>query len=162
MTSAERARDPSPLIVAAMAAQRLIFRTLLGETIPAWTQLDLSIGQLKTLMTLAVQQPLTVSALAEQLGLGKSATSILVDRLVHLGYVARTEDPSDRRRVALALTAAGDELVVTLRQGAGENRYVRWLEQMTTDDLAALTRGLEALAAIAVSAGPPSDPDEHC
>lgn len=137
---------------AALAAQRAIIQAMMGATVPDWIQLELPIGQLKALMALAVQERQNVSGLAELLRIGKPAASILVDRLVQQGYVARTEDPGDRRRTLLALTPAGSELVSTLHQGAGERRFANWLEQMEVDDLAALTRGLQALAAIAARA----------
>jgi DNA-binding MarR family transcriptional regulator len=149
MTFSDTSTARSPAIEDALAAQRSIFRTLLGATVPDWIQLELTIGQLKTLMAIFAQQRLNVTALAELLRIGKPAASILVDRLVQLGYVARTEDPADRRRTLLTLTLTGSELVATLRQGAGENRFVRWLEQMESNDLAALARGLRALAAVA-------------
>jgi DNA-binding MarR family transcriptional regulator len=130
----------------------------LGATVPDWIQLELPIGQVKTLMALAGHERLNVSALAELLRIGKPAASILVDRLVQQAYVARTEDPEDRRRTLLALTPAGSDLVATLRQGAGESRFARWLEQMDEGDLAALTRGLQALATIAAREGASAAP----
>jgi DNA-binding MarR family transcriptional regulator len=41
------------------------------------------------------------------LGVSKQTTSELVDTLVVRGYVERTEDPADRRRVYLTLTERG-------------------------------------------------------
>lgn len=141
--------DPADPVAAALAAQNAIVRCLHTTTIPDWIQLDLSIGQLKTLMSLDSEQTLNVTALAELLRIGKPAASILVDRLVQLGYVSRAEDRGDRRRTLLTLAPAGAELVALLRQGAGQGRFARWLEQLDAVDLAALTRGLQALAAIA-------------
>jgi MarR family transcriptional regulator, organic hydroperoxide resistance regulator len=159
MTLAEDPATRTALIEAARAAMQSIFRSSLGISLPDWIQLELPIGQVKTLMAVSAQEGLNVSALAELLRIGKPAASILVDRLVQQGYVERTEDSEDRRRTLLALTSAGNELVATLRQGAGESHFVRWLEQMDAGDLAALTRGLRALAAIAIKesgTAPPS------
>jgi DNA-binding MarR family transcriptional regulator len=149
MTESDAAGTTSRSIAVAVEAQRIIFRSLLGSTASAWMQLELPIGQLRTLMTLATQEPLTVSALAERLHVGKSAASVLADRLVQQGYVARSEDLADRRRAVLALTPAGSELVTALGHGAVQSRFLGWLEQMPEGDLTALTRGLQALAAIA-------------
>lgn len=150
-TDASNATD-DPLIHASLAAQKALFRALHGASKPDWLHLDLSMGQLKTLMALAAQDEahddgVNITALAETLGAGKPKTSILVDQLVQLGYVQRTEDSEDRRRTLVTLTASGSELVTRLQRGGGE-RMLRWLEQMDADDLAALTRGLEALTAI--------------
>lgn len=143
--------DTSPVreaIAAILAAQRSIARCMFQASIPDWIQLDLTMGQLRTLMALAADGPLTVSALAERLAIAKPTASILIDRLVQAGDADRTEDPDDRRRTQVALTAAGEGLVARLRQGKSE-RYERWLVAMHPDDLAALTRGMQALAAIA-------------
>jgi DNA-binding MarR family transcriptional regulator len=45
--------------------------------------------------------------LAEHLGVTPSTTSIAVDRLVKRGYITRTPDVVDRRRIHLRLTPAG-------------------------------------------------------
>lgn len=140
-------------IAAILAAQRSIAHCMFQASIPDWIQLDLTMGQLRMLMALAADGPLTVSALAERLAIAKPTASILIDRLVQAGDAGRTEDPDDRRRTLVALTAAGEGLVARLRQGKSE-RYERWLAAMHPDDLAALTRGMQALAAIAERADP--------
>lgn len=144
--------ETSPEIAAAVqamhAAQRAISRPVHRHFTEDWIGLDLTMGQLKTLMTLAFEGALTVGGLAETLKVGKPSASILVDRLVQLGYVSRTEDSEDRRRTLVALTAAGDELAARLREGAND-QLVKWLAAMRADDLDAFTRGMRALAAIA-------------
>jgi DNA-binding MarR family transcriptional regulator len=133
---------------AALEAQHAVAHALHRGTMPEWVHLELTMGQLKTLMTLASEGDMNVSGLAERLEVGKPAASILVDRLVQLGYAERTEDAEDRRRTLVAPTATGRELVARLRQDGG-GRLTRLLEQLDADDLAALTRGLRALAAVA-------------
>jgi DNA-binding MarR family transcriptional regulator len=61
------------------------------------------------LRAVAAEQP-TVSRLAELLGVTKQAASRLVDDMVSLGYVARAEDPADRRRTRLSLTETGERI----------------------------------------------------
>src|SRR5215472_13751973 len=91
-------------IQAALAAQKQISHCLFSGNIPEWVHLELSMGQLKALMTLATREAMTVSGLAETLNVGKPMASILVDRLVQLGLVERTEDPEDRRRTLVMPT----------------------------------------------------------
>jgi MarR family transcriptional regulator, organic hydroperoxide resistance regulator len=50
---------------------------------------------------------LTLGDLADHLGVTPSTTSIAIDQRVKRGYVSRTPDVVDRRRVHLRLTAAG-------------------------------------------------------
>ncbi len=133
---------------AALEAQRAVGHALQRGTMPEWVHLELTMGQLKTLITLESEDGMNVSGLAERLEVGKPAASILVDRLVQLGYAERKEDAEDRRRTLVTPTAKGSELVARLRQGGGE-RMARWMERMDADDLDALTRGLRALAAVA-------------
>jgi DNA-binding MarR family transcriptional regulator len=48
-----------------------------------------------------------VSAVVSDLGVSKQTASQLVDTLVLRGYLERTPDPADRRRVLLTLTDRG-------------------------------------------------------
>jgi DNA-binding MarR family transcriptional regulator len=50
-----------------------------------------------------------------------------VDKLVHAGYLDRTEDPSDRRAKLLTLSAKGEKLI----QHGTEERY-RWLGDLSS------------------------------
>jgi DNA-binding MarR family transcriptional regulator len=59
---------------------------------------------------LDIQNPTTISNLAEHLGIGRSAMSIQVNQLVRRGYVRRRAVPGDRRRVGLTLTEAGNRI----------------------------------------------------
>ena len=133
---------------AALDLQREISHALGRVQMPEWATLNLSMGQLKALMVLAASDGGNVSALAKTLHVGKPTASILVDGLVQLGYAERAEDAEDRRRTLVTPTTAGAELASRLRQG-GVGRMTSWLERLSPDDLAALTRGLRALATIA-------------
>lgn len=61
----------------------------------------------------AVGDP-TVGGLAERLGIRHHSAVELADRLVEAGLVTRTHDPTDRRRVFLALTEAAEERLAGL------------------------------------------------
>lgn len=49
------------------------------------------------------------------LGLSKQAASQLIDALVLRGYLARRNDPTDRRRMEVCLTARGRSAAVAIR-----------------------------------------------
>ena len=55
---------------------------------------------------MAAEEP-TVSRLAELLGVTKQAASRTADDMVIAGFLARDEDPDDRRRTRLRLTEQG-------------------------------------------------------
>ncbi len=86
----------------------------------------LSFSQVSTLMRLHYSGQADISEVAEQMGITNAAASQLVDRLVQMGLLERTEDPVDRRIKRLALTPAGhalsEKLVETRR---------RWMEKFT-------------------------------
>ncbi len=56
----------------------------------------------------------TIGDLAGRLGIRHHSAVGLVDRLASGGYLARREDPSDRRRILLSLTAAGEQALTSL------------------------------------------------
>jgi DNA-binding MarR family transcriptional regulator len=55
------------------------------------------------LINVAMGGPLSVSELADQIGLSVATTSLLVGQLSRSGLVERTEDDSDRRRTLVSL-----------------------------------------------------------
>ncbi len=137
------------LLDAALRVQQELMRAFHAAADPAWLHLDLTLGQLKALFVLA-DAALTVGQVADLMGLSKPTASLLIDRLVQLGLVTRTEDPDDRRRTRVRVTADGHARVTGLRQG-GEDRWRALLDQLSPDDLAAWTRVVRALAHIAAS-----------
>lgn len=73
----------------------------------ATTGTEVTVPQSRVLMHLRRRPGVGVSAIAEHLGIGVASASALVDRLVRRGFVARTQDPAERRRVILTLTPEG-------------------------------------------------------
>src|SRR4030081_1463545 len=90
-------------------------KALVGST-EDWRQLDLTMAQLKCLVVLYRSGETSVRGLADALGTGLPAASLLADRVVQAGLVVRRGDPDDRRRVLLALTPAGQETAFRVSQ----------------------------------------------
>lgn len=134
------------LIDEILQVQKTVLLEMHAAANRAWLDLDLTIAQLKAMFTLATHGPMTVGQAAAALGIGNPAASILIDRLVQVGLVDRTEDTVDRRRVIICLSPQGEELVTQLRQGQRE-RLRDSLAQMVDEDLGSLLKGLRALAA---------------
>src|ERR1700674_1548071 len=91
----------------ALAGFRKVHRALLTATASRWRDLDISMQQLRALQLLREEEEVPVGRLAELLGVGLPAASLLADRLVRLGFVEPRGDPADRRRVLLRLSRAG-------------------------------------------------------
>jgi MarR family transcriptional regulator, organic hydroperoxide resistance regulator len=66
--------------------------------------------QASVLDHLDTRTPMTLSNLANHLGVGRSAMSIQVNRLVRRGYVQRRSVHGDGRKVGLTLTDAGNRV----------------------------------------------------
>lgn len=142
--------DRKLLVEKVLQTQKTLFLAVQAAGLSPWLELDLTMSQLKGLFLLATDGPMMVSQLGSALGIGKPAASILVDRLVQLGLVERTEDIADRRRTLVQLSPRGEELVRQLHQGRYE-RWSAWLNQLSDDDLNALIQGLSALAKVATA-----------
>ncbi len=140
--------DREHLIEDAFRAQHEVFSAVMAAATPFWLGLDLSMAQVRGLMILAASESTTVSQVAERLGIGRSATSLLMERLVQAGLVARAEDTRDRRRTLVRLSPRGEELMSRLRQGEGKPMPLKtWLSRLSDPDLVALAQGVSALAA---------------
>ena len=106
--------------------------------------LEVTMSQAKCLYVVSLRPGIGMSALAEQLGVGLSSASGLVDRLVEHGYLERHEDPSDRRQQQVLITPAGAAVVERIRElNAGLLR--RLLAGLTIDQLTSLREGMAAL-----------------
>ena len=138
------ADDRQATIYEISEAYREVSRALWRSTAPVWTELDLSMAQLKTLVILHNTGAVTIGQVAEALGVGLPTASHLVDRLVHAQLAVRAEDPDDRRRTLAYLAPQGKELAERLHQGS-RDQLSRWLASLDDTDLAALLQGLCAL-----------------
>jgi DNA-binding MarR family transcriptional regulator len=131
-------------------AQQSIVRAI-GVSAPSvWMEIDLSMAQLKTLMTLYRSGALSIGQIAEMLGIGQPTASHLVDRLVQTQLVLRTEDPLDRRRTLAQLAPDGQELAERINQ-VRFGTLRRWLALLDDAALAAFAQGAHALADVATS-----------
>jgi DNA-binding MarR family transcriptional regulator len=136
------------LVDQAIGAMMRLYRALHSEASTRWLDLDLTLTQVKAIFTLAHERNATVGELARALGIGNAGASILVDRLVRLGLAERADDPADRRRTIVRLSAGGEALVTELSQGRREQIHAV-LAHLAPDDLRALAQGLSAAAAAA-------------
>ena len=133
---------------------RTVYAGLHQLSLPTLLQLDLTMAQFKALVVVDGSLGIAVCQVGRELGIGESAASLLVDQLVRRGYVGRTTDPDDRRRVRLAATARGTELLRELRHGHRQNLR-EWLAGLGDDDLDALAHGLGALTQVVGAGRPP-------
>jgi DNA-binding MarR family transcriptional regulator len=108
----------------------------------------LSRHQASILDHLDEMDPTTVNELARHMGVTPATMSIGLDRLERKGYIARSRDGADRRRVHVRLTTAG----VRIRDSASvldPPRVEALLARLSPAELDDAIRGLALLASAA-------------
>ncbi|OCG74791.1 MarR family transcriptional regulator [Microbacterium sediminis] len=105
---------------------------------------EMTDGQFAVLAHLNSLGPHTLSALADREGITAPSMNRTVNGLEELGFLTRTEDPDDRRRVSIAITDAGRE-VVTETTRRRDEWLARVLAGLNADDRAALRRAAEVI-----------------
>ena len=95
------------------------------------------------LTAIAENEPATLNQVAKGVARGAPAVSRSVDTLVRAGLVERTQDPNNRRRLALRLTDDGRERLA--KPGAGSANLLSKLERLAHSELRALERAIEIL-----------------
>jgi DNA-binding MarR family transcriptional regulator len=108
---------------------------------------DLSVSQFRILAFLNNKQECSLSALAGHLGLTLPSTSKMVDGLVDRGLVTRQTCAADRRRIALALSEAGNsQLEAALSHTRA--RLAAQFSSLGSDECATLLAAMQTLSRI--------------
>ncbi|HUN37481.1 MAG TPA: MarR family transcriptional regulator [Trebonia sp.] len=93
-----------------MAMRDLVGSQPTRERMRAALDLGRGSGRVKSLMWLA-EGPMSLSGLAEAVGVDAPYATLIVDSLEERGLVERQPDPADRRRKLVTLTPAGNEAI---------------------------------------------------
>ncbi len=109
---------------------------------------DLSLTATATLYALERHGPQRVTHLAVREGVTQPSMTALVTKLEGRGLAERRCDPSDRRVVLVALSAAGERYVSQRRQ-TGADRLVGLIDDLPNAQAASLRTALPALRALA-------------
>jgi DNA-binding MarR family transcriptional regulator len=118
----------------------------------------LSMSQLSTLFRIYHLKASGVSAVGDHLGVTNAAASQMVDRLVQLGFLERSEDPQDRRVRQLTLTLKGKK-VVEDTIAARRHWMIQLTDALTPEDQRAIIAALTILTQAAVQTEPQSQRD---
>jgi DNA-binding MarR family transcriptional regulator len=136
---------------------RLMSAQLLSSTARNLRNENMTLAELAALYLLDRDKALRINSLATALALSLPAASRVASTLVDRGFVARAEDPDDRRAKVLTLTAGGTDLLNTLSGNlVGEvsrvlatantpvsNRLAQLFGSMVADGMAAPTKPIE-------------------
>jgi DNA-binding MarR family transcriptional regulator len=89
-----------------------------------------------------------LAAITRGLGISKQAVSQLIDIMVMRGYLERTPDSEDRRRMLLHLTARGEAAAMVVGMAAGRVDQAL-LDRIGPDGVSALRTGLTVMCELA-------------
>jgi DNA-binding MarR family transcriptional regulator len=95
---------------------------------------SVSFPQFFLLDSLARQEVITMSGVASKMGHTTAAATGLVDRLEKLGYVSRSHDENDRRKVMVRITEKGSTLVTAIRQDMAEKICTILRDHLTAEE----------------------------
>jgi DNA-binding MarR family transcriptional regulator len=110
-----------------------------------WSDYPITLPQVRALNVIAAASGgLSSRELASLLGVGASAVTPLVDRLVDHGFVLRHEDPRDRRVARLVATESGRTTLARLVAGKGDLMREA-LATLTPDQVHLVTTALDLL-----------------
>ena len=96
----------------------------------------------KLLSAIAGREPATLNQIASAVGRGAPAVSRSVDSVVRAGLVERTQDPNNRRRLALRLTEEGRAHLASPPTGS---LLAARLDRLAHSELRAIERAIEIL-----------------
>jgi DNA-binding MarR family transcriptional regulator len=113
---------------------------------------ELSLPQLFLLVTLHERGTLTVSALAELLGVTAPSASTLIDRMEERGLVARERDAEDRRVVHVTVTEEGHTLLDEM-VGMKRDRVRQVLSRMNAEELQHVVGAIHGLRRVLGESG---------
>lgn len=109
---------------------------------PFLEPLGLTFPQYLVILELLDGAPVSVGVLGNQLGMDTGTITPLVKRIEAAGFVTRTRDPDDERRVMVDLTPAGRALESEIR---GIPDKIKTLCQLTESDFEELRVSLDGL-----------------
>lgn len=119
---------------------------------------DISLTTAATLYNLDRHGPQRLTRLAELEGVAQPSMTALVTRLEEDGLAVRRPDPTDRRAVLVALTAAGGRYVRRRRQRGAAGLATR-IAELPPDQVKALRAALPALTTLSALDGGATDAD---
>lgn len=149
-----------PLDTVLVRWQRAIWWSGVRPMLRRMIEANLTMAESLVLRSLRLH-PMTVAGAATHLRLSHSAASRAIDRLVRDGYIAREENPDDRRQKRLTLAPQGTALVLALEDDIS-NGFHQLLGDMNADDREAM-RALMARTLLARAERLAADgcPHEH-
>jgi DNA-binding MarR family transcriptional regulator len=119
----------------------------------------LSVPQFRSLVLLDRYPTASLSAVAEHLGATLPTASRMVTGLVDKGLVTRRDCPTDRRQMALVLTAKGRSVLNTARRET-QDAVAQEIAHLTDDQRTTVMEAMGLLQDVFAAVAPPGDDPE--
>ena len=148
--------DVRPAVQKALDAFEDLQRRLMSLHAPDFAALDITMAQAKLLYVVTASRELTMSDIAQRLGVTVSTASGSVDHLVALGLLRRVDDPANRRQVRVSVTALGLERLEQLRE-LGTRQLRALYDAMTDAELKVIVRAARIMGRAVDASALPSD-----
>jgi len=100
----------------ALTAYEAFESRLMAVHAPEFTAVDLTMAQAKLLYVVTATGDLSMSEIAQRLGVTISTASGAVDHLVSIGLLNRIDDPANRRQVQVSVTPFGRQTLEATRE----------------------------------------------
>src|SRR4051812_8929844 len=147
-------------VIRSMDAIRSVVRALRINTRAIEQKIGISLAQLFVLQQVAERPAESLNDLAERTATHQSSVSVVVRRLADRGLVSRRASTMDKRRVQIAVTPAGEKLLVGAPRTI-QLRLMTALEKLPAEDRSSLANLLERwLDAAGISFATPPMLDE--
>ncbi|MDD4635940.1 MAG: MarR family transcriptional regulator [Dehalococcoidales bacterium] len=138
--------DKEELINQAIGFHEQIYGLLNEYSYEDWLSLDLSIGQLKSLIYIRYRGKASHSELSKILNVTPSVVTGIIDRLESSGLVSRQVDEADRRVHWLTLTDQGEDLFNRFDLNS-KNEISQVLSALSENELEALVNSFSCFLA---------------
>ena len=137
--------DPVERLTSCMRQlHRLVSDQLMGSLQSELQGEDVSFTQMTALYKVRAFAPISVTVLAEQLGVSLPATSQLIQELVGRKLMERRENPEDRREKLLALSEKGQQFL-TVKEKNMMGAYSEVFGQVRLETLQTAETAINAL-----------------
>jgi DNA-binding MarR family transcriptional regulator len=110
-TNNDSGQDTETLVRHILKLAEDIYRTIKLSVPPEWLTSDMTVAQLRVLLTLHTDGPSQMSSIAASIGVAVSTATGIMDNLVRKGLVTRGDDTEDRRLVICTLSSQGQETI---------------------------------------------------
>ena len=124
-----------------------VFKVARNQVPRDWARTNLTMPQLKVLLSIFVEGPHPCSSLAQAVGVSLPTMNGILHRLKERGLIARRPDRQDRRRIVNSLTVRGHRLIEGLWI-SHQDWLSELLDRMSNAELENVEQALTILARV--------------